>query len=156
MILDGVDVGVSEVKAYNDYFIWIISKDGKKEIYFSFNQLNTNFKNMDFNKKISILKYLYWDTTLQTEETYYLFDLTKDEVYLTRLKDNRYRFEVNIENPDMIYCPKGKNERFNSLKIDVEFSFVYDYKPKFKDDRIIESRSIKIDHKKLFEILDKL
>ena len=35
--------------------------------------------------------------------------ISKDKVYLTRLEDNKFRLEVNIDNPDIIYCPKNES-----------------------------------------------
>ena len=86
--------------------------------------LESKILNLLTNEKIDLIKHIFWDITLKTNDTYYLFDITKDKVYLTRLEDNKFRLEVNIDNPDMIYCPK--NESFKNLTIDVEFSFVYE------------------------------
>ena len=117
---ENIDINVEA--NYNDY-IKIFSKDGKKEIYFNFNQKQLDLKNMTINEKLDIVKYLNWDTSIQTEKTYYLFDLSKDKIYLTKIDENKYMLDVDIENPDMIYCPLGSNESFKKLKINAELSF---------------------------------
>jgi len=125
MVYNNEYLEIGKIEAHYNYCIKISSIDGNVTLYLGFNTENYNFKEMPINEKMDIIKYLYWDTTLKTEETYYLFDLDKDKVYLTRLDDNKFRIEVDIENPDMIYCPLGKNEKFDNLKIDSEFSFIY-------------------------------
>ena len=67
---------------------------------------------------------IYWDVSLVTPETYYLFDLSKDKVNLTRLDDNLFNLDVMIEKPNIIYCPLGENESFKNLIINTNFVFV--------------------------------
>lgn len=128
MIYNNQCIGLGKIVAYFNDYIQITSKDGKKEIYLNFNRENYNFRDMKSNQKLDLIKYLHWDTTLKTEETFYLFDITKDKIYLTKLGDNKYRIEIDIENPSMIYCPLGENKTFYNLKVDAEFSFIYDVK----------------------------
>lgn len=125
MVYNNEYLEIGKIEAHYNYLIEISSLNGNVTLYLGFNTENYNFKEMPINEKMDIIKYLYWDTTLKTEETYYLFDLYKDKVYLTRLDDNKFRIEVDIENPDMIYCPLGENEKFDNLKIEAEFYFIY-------------------------------
>lgn len=125
MIYNNENLGLGEVEAFYNNYLKVSSEDGKKSLHLSFNSNELGLDKIEYNKKENIRKYLYWDNTFETEETYYLFDTTKDEIYLTKIEENKYRLEVNIENPDMIYCPLGNNASFNNLKIDVEFSFTY-------------------------------
>ena len=129
MIFNNEDLGEPIVKALNivrknsfDKYIKIEKDD--KSIAFYFKDKDFNPQNLEKNSKINLIEYVHWDVTLKTKETYYLFDLTKEKVFLTRLDDNLYNIEVNIENPDMIYSPSG--EAFNNIKINVDFPFIYE------------------------------
>ena len=106
-------------------YIEIHSKDGNS-IVFSFKRGEFDPKLLDKNKVIDLRKYIYWDVTLVTSETYYLFDLTKDKIDLIRLDDNIFNIKVNIENPDMIFSPLHENATFKNLIIDTNFSFLYE------------------------------
>ena len=130
MIFNDHSIEIDKVEAFYiirkhsfDTYIKVIAKDNTS-ISFTFNKNDFSPKNFKINEKIDLIKHIFWDITLKTNDTYYLFDISKDKVYLTRLEDNKFRLEVKIENPDMIYCPK--NESFKNLTIDVEFSFVYE------------------------------
>lgn len=107
-----------------DTYIKISSKDNN--ITFDFKDKNFDPRKLEFNKKINLIEYINWDVELITKETYYLFDLSKDKVYLTRLDDNQFKIEVNIEKPDMIYTPLGENKSFKNLIVNTEFSFIYE------------------------------
>ena len=131
MIFNDINVEIDKIEAfyiirknYYDTYISIKSKDNKS-IVFTFKD-DFNPKDMILNEKIDLVKQIYWDITFKTNDTFYLFDITKDKVFLTRLDDNKYRLEVNVKNPDMIYCPLGDNESFNNLSIDVTLSFIYE------------------------------
>lgn len=131
MIYNDLTIEIDKIEAfyiikknYYDTYISIKTIDNKS-ILFTFKD-NFNPHDMIINEKIDLVKYIYWDITLKTNDTFYLFDITKDKVFLTRLDDNKYRLEVSIKNPDMIYCPLGDNESFNNLSIDVTLSFTYE------------------------------
>lgn len=115
---------IDKITAYLNDYIEITSKNEIVTINLSFNSEEFDVNNMEINKKTNIVKYLYWDTTLNTKETYYLFDISKDKVYLTKLDNYKYQIEIDIENPDMIYCPLGENESFNNFKVVADFSFI--------------------------------
>jgi hypothetical protein len=128
MIFNDEDLGKPIVNAF-----YIIKKNSTNKcievssddirIRFSFNREEFNPLEIEKNKKINLRDYIYWDVTLFTKETYYLFDLTKDNITLTRLDDNLFNIDVKIENPDMIYCPLGEKEKFNNLYINANFAF---------------------------------
>ena len=131
MIYNDLTIEIDKIEAfyiikknYYDTYISIKTIDNKS-ILFTFKD-NFNPHDMIINEKIDLVKYIYWDITLKTNDTFYLFDITKDKVFLTRLDDNKYRLKVSIKNPDMIYCPLGDNESFNNLSIDVTLSFTYE------------------------------
>ena len=131
MIFNDINVEIDKIEAfyiirknYYDTYISIKSKDNKS-IVFTFKD-DFNPKDMILNEKIDLVKQISWDITFKTNDTFYLFDITKDKVFLTRLDDNKYRLEVNVKNPDMIYCPLGDNESFDNLSIDVTLSFIYE------------------------------
>ena len=134
MICNGKDLGKETIEAlfiikkHSKYTNINISTKDDTRILLSFNDEGFDPRHLDINKKIDLIKYIYWDVTLKTKETYYLFDITEDKVFLTRLDDNLYNIEVNIDNPDMIYCPLGDNESFNNLYINCNFSFIYEEK----------------------------
>ena len=130
MIFNDHSLKIDKVEAFYiirkhsfDTYIKVIAKDNTN-ISFTFNENDFSPKNFKINEKIDLVKHIFWDITLKTNDTYYIFDISKDKVYLTRLEDNKFRLEVNIDNPDIIYCPK--NESFKNLIIDVTFSFVYE------------------------------
>lgn len=121
MFYNNVDIGISKIDARYKYIIEITSQDESVTLFLGFNTKEYDFMKMELNKRTNIIEYLYWDVSLKINDGRHLFDITKDKVYLTRLDDNKYRLEVDIENPDMIDSNVG--EVFNSLKVDTEFSF---------------------------------
>ena len=110
-------------KHSRDTYIEIKSND--KIITLNFND-SFNPKKLELNKKVNLIDYINWDVELKTKETYYLFDISKDKVFLTRTRDNKYKIEINIEKPDMIYSPLGNNATFDNLIINMYFSFKYE------------------------------
>ena len=132
MIYNDEKVEIEKVEAFfiirknsKDTYIKIIAKDGE-HISFNFNNEEFNPQKLEKNKVIDLKKYLWWDVKLITNETYYLFDLIKDDVNLTRIDDNLFHIEVHIENPDMIYSPLSPKASFNNLIINWNFSFIYE------------------------------
>ena len=121
MFYNNVDIGISKIDARYKNIIEITSLDESVILFLGFNTKEYDVTKMELNKRINIIEYLYWDVSLKVNDGRHLFDITKDKVYLTRLDDNKYRLEVDIENPDMIDSTVG--ETFNSLKVDTEFSF---------------------------------
>ena len=103
-----------------------ISSTDNTSIIFTISDNDFDPRNLEVNKKIDFIKHIYWDVTLKTKDTYYLFDLTKEIVELTRLDDNKYNLKVQIEKPDIIYTPA--EDKFHNLQIDTDFSFIYDEK----------------------------
>ena len=135
MICNSKDLGKETVKAFfvikkhsKDTNIDVSSKDGTK-ILLSFNEEDFDPRKLKLNKKTNIIKYIYWDVTLKTKETFYLFDITKDKVYLTRLDENLYYIEIDIDNPNIIHCPLGDKKTFNNLYINCIFAFKYEREP---------------------------
>lgn len=121
MFYNYVDIGISKIDARYKYIIEITSQDESVTLFLGFNTKEYDVMKMELNKRTNIIEYLYWDVSLKVGEGRHLFDITKDKVYLTRLEDNKYRLEVDIENPDMIDSTVG--DAFNSLKVDTIFSF---------------------------------
>lgn len=131
MIYNDEKIDIAKVNAVyiirqnsRDTYIEIISKD-EKRITFSFNTIEFNPKKLEKNKKFNLIEYIYWDVKLITNDTYYLFDLSKEKIYLTRLDDNLFKIEVHIENPDMIHSSDHESPTFNNLLIDTSFSFSF-------------------------------
>ena len=131
MIFNNEKIKIENVEAIyinknnlQDIYIRIIFED-EKSITFNFNKKKFDPRKLEINNKINLIKYLCWDTELITNETYYLFDISKDIVNLIRLDDNLFEKEVHIENPDMIYSPLGENATFINLIINTQFSFSY-------------------------------
>ena len=134
MIYNGEKIDIEEVAAMYAFkkhethtYIEVLSKKGER-IAFTWKGVEPNPKSLEKNKTIDLVPYLLWDVTLSTKETYYLFDLTKEKVKLTRLDDNLFRLEVYIENLDIVYSPLSENASFKSLIIDVDSSFCYECK----------------------------
>lgn len=121
MFYNNVDIGISKIDARYKYIIEITSQDESVTLFLGFNTKEYDVMKMELNKRTNIIEYLYWDVSLKVKDGRHLFDITKDKVYLTRLGDNKYRLEVDVENPDMIDSNVG--EVFNRLKVDTEFSF---------------------------------
>ena len=131
MILDGKDIGIKEIEAYYiirknsiDKYIKVISNDNKSISFTIFDDFDP--RDMEKGKCVSLIEHIFWDVDLVTNESYYLFDITKDKVNLTRIDDNLYKLEVNIDKPDMIYSPLGETATFNSLVITADISFKYE------------------------------
>ena len=154
MIYNDENIEMGKIEVNYGYWITIKSKDNKKELVLNFKPNVCDFKDMNINQSIDLINYLHWDTTLKTDEIYYLFDLSKEKVVLTKLEYNVYKLDINIENPDMIYSPLGENATFKNLIINVEFSFNYDYKPK-KDDSILK-RSTHKSNVSLMDVLNRI
>lgn len=123
MIFNGEDIGVGNVEATYLIDMVIPSKDNLVKLFLGFNSKKYDFKEMPLNERIDIIEYLYWDVSLSVNGVSILFDISKDKVFVTRLEDNRFRIEIDVENPDTIYCYEGSNP-FTNLKIDTEFSFM--------------------------------
>lgn len=123
MIFDDKDVGIGNVEANYLIDVVIPSEDDTIKLFLGFNTKKYEFKEMPLNERIDVIEYLYWDVTLSVNGVSVLFDISKDKVFITRLGDNKFRFEVDVENPDIIYCYEG-SEPFTNLKIDTEFSFM--------------------------------
>ena len=121
MFYNNEDIGISKIEAYYKNIIEITSLDETITLYLGFNTKEYDVMKMEVNKKINIIEYLYWDVSLKVREGRHLFDITDNKVYLTRLDENKFRLEVDIDNPDMI--DSNVDEIFNSLKVDAEFSF---------------------------------
>ena len=119
MIFNGEDIGIGNVEATYLIDMVIPSKDNLVKLFLGFNPNKYEFKEMPLNERIQIIEYLYWDVSLSVNGVSILFDISKDKVFVTRLEDNRFRIEIDVENPDIIYCYEG-NESFTNLKIDTE------------------------------------
>ena len=129
MIYNDTEIGLEKVDAFYitrkhsaNTYIEMFFKTGM-HIAFTFNNKEFDPRMLEKNKIINLIEYIHWDVTLVTNETYYLFDLTKDIVNLTRIDDNLFNIKVNIKDPDIIYSPS--NENFKNLIIDLNFSFIY-------------------------------
>ena len=121
MFYNNEDIGISKIEAYYKNIIEITSLDETITLYLGFNTKEYDVMKMEVNKKINIIEYLYWDVSLKVREGRHLFDITDNKVYLTRLDENKFELEVDIDSPDMI--DSNVDEIFNSLKVDAEFSF---------------------------------
>ena len=121
MFYNNEDIGISKIEAYYKNIIEITSLDETITLYLGFNTKEYDVMKMEFNKRINIIEYLYWDVSLKVREGRHLFDITDNKVYLTRLDENKFKLEVDIDSPDMI--DSNVDEIFNSLKVDAEFSF---------------------------------
>ena len=121
MFYNNEDIGTSKIEAYYKNIIEITSLDETITLYLGFNTKEYDVMKMELNKRINIIEYLYWDVSLKVREGRHLFDITDNKVYLTRLDENKFRLEVDIDNPDMI--DSNVDEIFNGLKVDAEFSF---------------------------------
>lgn len=124
MFYNNEDIGISKIDAYYKKIIEITSLDEDVTLILGFNTEEYDVMNMELNKRTNIVEYLYWDVSLKVKDGRHLFDITENKIYLTRLEDNKFRLEVDIENPDMI--DSTVEEGFINLKLDTIFSFVFD------------------------------
>ena len=134
MIFNDEDLGIEKVEAFyiqrktsKSECIEVFSKKGYS-ICFDFNNESFDPRSIEIGETVNFIKYINWDVSLATPDSYYLFDITKDVVKLKRLEDNLFNIEVKVENPDMIYSPIVENKPFNNLLINVDFSFEYEDK----------------------------
>ena len=134
MILNGIEKKTDKIDAEfiirknsSSTHITITSKEGLS-ITLTFNDKNYDPRNIKINETIDLNKHIFWDVTLLDIKTYYLFDISKDKVLLTRLEDNLFRVEVDINDPDMIYTPSKDKNEFKSLQIEETFKFNYEDK----------------------------
>ena len=132
MIFNDEKIEIEKVEAFyiirknsSDTYIRVISKKGQS-IDFTFSDEELDPRLLEMNKTVNLVPHLFWDVTLYTNETLYLFDLTKDKVELTKLGENLFKIEVNIDNPNMIYSPLSRDATFKNLLIEASFSFVYE------------------------------
>lgn len=121
MIIDGIlyEVGIAKAD-HNEIFI--STKDNKKRAHIAFSGYKTpsyDINAMPINKRTDITKYIYWDISLTLNDTYIIFDISKDHVYLTRINEKEYKLEIIVVDPDIIYSPQNKT--FKTLNIDVKF-----------------------------------
>lgn len=113
-------------KNTNNRYIEIISKRKNYRIVLSFKKDAFSPMNMTSNQKIDLVRYINWDVELETNKRYYLFDISKEKVILTKKSDNVFNIQINVENPDMIYSSFGEKATFNKLLINTDFSFSYE------------------------------
>ena len=128
MFFNGEEIKIKNIDAtirdiYNGDFTIHVVGEKEIEVEFCSNSKVIDPRTLKVNERVNILNNIYWDISIKTEDSYYLFDITKDSVYLTRLEDNKYRLEVNVVNPDMIYTPLGEDVAFDSFTIDTTFTF---------------------------------
>jgi len=126
MIYNDEKVDITKVDAIfedNNVSIEITADD--KNMFLCFNDKSFDPMTLNINEKISIVDKIYWDVELVTKDTYYLFDISKDVVDLTRIDDNLFKVDVSITNPDIIFCPLDNDNCFKKLIISVNFSFYY-------------------------------
>lgn len=103
------------------------------DVYFKDNRfisftINDDFdpRNIKINEKINLINHIYWDVSFKDNDTSYTFDVTKESIELTRIGNNDYSLEVNINNPSMFYTTNDSKTSFDTLKFSTEFSFVYE------------------------------
>lgn len=157
MIINGENVGEITSKAYYGYAIIIKSKDDSKSISFSFNQKELDLKSIKINETINLMDYINWDTSYQSNDTYYLFDISDNKIILKKINDNEYELEVsiNVKESDRIYSP-DENYSFSSLYLKTNISFEYEYEREI-DPRIKEALKTKANvPDNFFEVLDKI
>ena len=134
MICNDKEVEIEKVEAFYiirkhswSTYIEVISKE-EDRIDFTISDKEFDPRLLKINECVDLVPHICWDVTLNTKETYYLFDLTKDKVELTRLDDNLFKIKVDIENPNMIYSPLASDATFKNLKFETNFSFIYEEK----------------------------
>ena len=124
MIFNGVDVGVGKYECIYDWYMSVYSKDLKTYITVSFNgHKDLDVKTMKLNERTNMRDHLYWDNSIVSNDISYVFDSDKDEIYLTRLDNNKYRLEITVNKPDMIYTTSDESKSFDSIIVDTEISF---------------------------------
>ena len=81
MIFNDHSLKIDKVEAFYiirkhsfDTYIKVIAKDNTN-ISFTFNENDFSPKNFKINEKIDLVKHIFWDITLKTNDTYYLFDI---------------------------------------------------------------------------------
>ena len=134
MICHDKEVEIEKVEAFYiirkhswSTYIEVTSKD-EDSIAFTIYDKEFDPRLLKINECVDLVPHVFWDVTLKTKETYYLFDLTKDKVELTRLDDNLFKIKVDIEDPNMIYSPLASDATFKNLKFETNFSFIYEEK----------------------------
>ena len=129
MIFDDKDIKINYIDA--TYIIRKHSRDASIDIHADGARIifcikdDFDPRSMSPNEKLDLIKHIDWDVSLTNKDITYVFDISKDSVYLTKLDDDKYKLEVRIKNPDMI-CSYPESKVFNNLVIDVDFSFVYE------------------------------
>jgi len=103
------------------------------DVYFKDNRfisltINDDFdpRNININEKINLINHINWDVSFKDNDISYTFDVTKESIELTRIGNNDYSLEVNINNPSMIYTTNDSITSFDTLKFSTKFSFVYE------------------------------
>lgn len=103
------------------------------DVYFKDNRfisftINDDFdpRNIKINEKINLINHINWDVSFKDNDTSYVFDVTKESIELTRIGNNDYTLEVNINNPSMFYTTNDSKSSFDTLEFSTEFSFVYE------------------------------
>ena len=156
MIFNYKNINDYTVEANYGYFIEITLNDKNIKIILNFNNNKYDFNNMNINEKIDLFKYLHSDASLIIDGISYIFDLADNKVLLTKIDDNKFKLEINIDKSDVMitYPREVKNIEFDSVKIDTEISFNYNYKPEI-DNELIDKK-IEDHHFTLTDILNKL
>ena len=126
------------IEANYGYFIKITDKEKNFEIILNLEN-EYDYKKMNINQKIDMFDYLHSENYLKIDAITYVFYTPKNKIFIEKINDNRFRLEMNIDKEDIMfsYNKTTIDIPFDTLNIDAEFEFDYNYKPenntKFKD-----------------------
>ena len=126
------------IEANYGYFIKITNKEKNLEIILNLEN-EYDYKKMNINQKINMFDYLHSENYLKIDAITYVFYTPKNKIFIEKIDDNRFRLEMNIDKEDIMfsYNKTTIDIPFDTLNIDAEFEFDYNYKPenntKFKD-----------------------
>jgi hypothetical protein len=133
MILDGIDIGIGNVKISDSNAtidgvkiktnrIDISSKDDIYFITFWTIQECEKFNSLELNKKTSILNLIdSYDIDFSSNEYNTINSKENTDVYFTRIDNNKYI--INVEIKDLTKCIIGYMKDHNNLKLETIIDF---------------------------------
>ena len=124
MIFNNKEYEIDRIDTDNEN-IEIYSKDNEVSLYLIGNPNEYNkIKELPFNERTNVNELFCWDSEVDYNNMSYVFDMSKDDVYITRLNDNKYLLEINIEKPDMIVAYENnkavEEKSFDNFRVSTE------------------------------------
>lgn len=153
MNINNEEIKIKNINAYYDNRIELEAENGICLII-NFKATPSELKDINLNERLLITDKFYFDASIEKDkENYMCFDISNNEIYLTKIDDNMYRLEIIID--DISIINKLGTIDINNIKVDTTITFDYEYKdlPNYE---ILNKKTKSHTQEELNSILDKM